>query len=79
MPLRWRFPSENRLRHLKNRLNVCTLRKPQICFSAPCGFQTIPMGNADSPPNIDVRASVYIGDRLSEVEFSSATEIQRRS
>jgi hypothetical protein len=77
--LRRRIASETSLRHLKNRLNVCTLPNDDICFSAQCGVQTVPMGNTDYSPDIDVNEQAYIGDHLSELEFSSTTVIQTRS
>jgi hypothetical protein len=52
--------------------------KPNFSLAFQRGFLAVPMGNSDSAHDADVGDSVYIGDRLLEREFSSATEIHVR-
>jgi hypothetical protein len=58
--LRWRLSSDHSLRHLKNRLTVCTLPNDKSCLSAPCGFLSVPIGNTYSAHGTDVSEPVYI-------------------
>jgi hypothetical protein len=54
-------------------------KKRDSSLSAHGGFQTVPMGNTDYPPDAEVGECGYNAYRLSQVEFSSTTEIHRRS
>jgi hypothetical protein len=55
------------------------IKKRDSSLSAQGGFHTVSMGNTDSPPDAQLSEPLYIGARLSEVEFSSTTEIHTRS
>jgi hypothetical protein len=52
--------------------------KPNFSLAFQRGFLAVLMGNSDYTQDDDVGDNVYIGDRLLESEFSSATEIHVR-
>jgi hypothetical protein len=52
--------------------------KPNFSLAFQRGFLAVPMCNSDSTHDADVGDSLYIGDRMLESEFSSATEIHIR-
>jgi hypothetical protein len=52
--------------------------KPNVSLAVQRGFLVVLMGNSDSTQDADVGDTVYIGDRLLGIEFSSATEIHGR-